>query len=201
MADKAAPFAIGNVEGRARNERHRCAADQPALYPYPDRHAGARPARREARSRIVRQRGDPRERDRRGRDDPPAVEKRLGQTDQGVRCCASRWSTPSASWRIAAICPTGAISTVCSRGSARGSLAAQLAHVFTTEIVARSDYGIDLHSAGLNRENLPQIRVSPDKPPRFWRWPKPSARRRSSLRRCARDRYARRRTNRAARCC
>jgi len=46
-------------------------------------------------------------------------------------------------------------------GSARGSLAAQLANVFTTEIVSRSDYGIDLHSAGMNRENLPQIRVSP----------------------------------------
>ncbi len=46
-------------------------------------------------------------------------------------------------------------------GSARGSLAAQLAHVFTTEIIARSDFGIDLHSAGMNRENLPQIRYSP----------------------------------------
>ncbi|ANU07776.1 succinylglutamate desuccinylase/aspartoacylase family protein [Paraurantiacibacter namhicola] len=47
-------------------------------------------------------------------------------------------------------------------GSARGSLAAQLAHVFTEEIIKRCDYGIDLHSAGLNRENLPQIRYSPD---------------------------------------
>ncbi len=46
-------------------------------------------------------------------------------------------------------------------GSARGSLAAQLANVFTEEIIKRSDYGVDLHSAGVNRENLPQIRVSP----------------------------------------
>jgi len=46
-------------------------------------------------------------------------------------------------------------------GTPKGSLAAQLAHVFTQEIIKRSDYGIDLHSAGLNRENLPQIRYSP----------------------------------------
>ncbi|MDA7787923.1 succinylglutamate desuccinylase/aspartoacylase family protein [Sphingomonadaceae bacterium] len=46
-------------------------------------------------------------------------------------------------------------------GSAKGSLAAQLANVFTKEIIKRSDFGIDLHSAGMNRENLPQIRVSP----------------------------------------
>ncbi|HEV2745709.1 MAG TPA: succinylglutamate desuccinylase/aspartoacylase family protein [Allosphingosinicella sp.] len=44
-------------------------------------------------------------------------------------------------------------------GSERGSLAAQLANVFFTEVVARSDYGIDLHSAAIHRSNLPQIRV------------------------------------------
>lgn len=49
-------------------------------------------------------------------------------------------------------------------GFAGGSLAAQLAHKFTTEIIDRSDYGIDLHSAGLHRQNLPQIRISPDRP-------------------------------------
>lgn len=49
-------------------------------------------------------------------------------------------------------------------GSARGSLASQLAHLFTTEIIARSDWGIDLHSASNNRTNLPQIRLSPSKP-------------------------------------
>ncbi|ODR99746.1 succinylglutamate desuccinylase [Methyloceanibacter superfactus] len=49
-------------------------------------------------------------------------------------------------------------------GSAAGSLAARLAHQFMTEIVSRSDVGIDLHSAAIHRTNLPQIRVSPRKP-------------------------------------
>jgi hypothetical protein len=44
-------------------------------------------------------------------------------------------------------------------GVATGSLAAQLAYLFTNEIVARSDVGIDLHSAALNRINLPQLRL------------------------------------------
>ncbi|MFZ1743752.1 MAG: succinylglutamate desuccinylase/aspartoacylase family protein [Pontixanthobacter sp.] len=52
----------------------------------------------------------------------------------------------------------------CFPGSASGSLAAQLAHRFTQEIIARSDIGIDLHSAGLHRENLPQVRISADRP-------------------------------------
>jgi len=45
-------------------------------------------------------------------------------------------------------------------GSPTGSLAARLAHLFMTEIVARADFGIDLHSAALHRTNMPQIRVS-----------------------------------------
>jgi hypothetical protein len=45
-------------------------------------------------------------------------------------------------------------------GSVKGSLAAQLANLFLTEVVARSDYGIDLHSAAIHRSNLPQIRVN-----------------------------------------
>lgn len=49
-------------------------------------------------------------------------------------------------------------------GSAAGSLAARLAYQFMTEIVSRSDVGIDLHSAAIHRTNLPQIRVSPRKP-------------------------------------
>ncbi len=49
-------------------------------------------------------------------------------------------------------------------GSAQGSLTARLAHLFMREIVARSDVGIDLHSAAIHRTNLPQIRVSPSKP-------------------------------------
>lgn len=49
-------------------------------------------------------------------------------------------------------------------GSARGSLASRLAHLFLEEIVARADFGIDLHSAAIHRANLPQVRVSPKKP-------------------------------------
>ena len=49
-------------------------------------------------------------------------------------------------------------------GSTGGSLAARLAHLFLNEIVARCDFGIDLHSAAVNRINLPQIRISPDNP-------------------------------------
>jgi hypothetical protein len=45
-------------------------------------------------------------------------------------------------------------------GSANGSLAAQVAHVFMTEIVAKADFGIDLHSAAVHRINLPQVRIS-----------------------------------------
>lgn len=45
-------------------------------------------------------------------------------------------------------------------GSTEGSLASRLAHIFLTEIVARCDLGIDLHSAAIHRTNLPQIRIS-----------------------------------------
>jgi len=47
-------------------------------------------------------------------------------------------------------------------GSEKGSLASRLADIFLREIVARSDLGIDLHSAAVHRVNLPQIRISPD---------------------------------------
>ncbi|MEL7544720.1 MAG: succinylglutamate desuccinylase/aspartoacylase family protein [Pseudomonadota bacterium] len=43
-------------------------------------------------------------------------------------------------------------------GASRGSLGAQLAHIFMAEVVARSDFGIDLHTAAVHRTNLPQIR-------------------------------------------
>jgi predicted deacylase len=46
-------------------------------------------------------------------------------------------------------------------GSPTGSLAARLAHLFFNEVVCRSDVGVDLHSAAINRTNLAQIRVSP----------------------------------------
>lgn len=47
-------------------------------------------------------------------------------------------------------------------GSANGSLASQLAHLFLTEVVAKCDYGLDLHSAAVHRTNLPQLRVNAD---------------------------------------
>ena len=43
-------------------------------------------------------------------------------------------------------------------GSKRGSLAARLAHLFMTEVVAHCDYGIDLHTASFHRVNWPQVR-------------------------------------------
>ena len=51
----------------------------------------------------------------------------------------------------------------CFPGHEHGSLAGRLANLFMTEIVERSDFGIDLHSAAIHRTNLPQIRVSPSK--------------------------------------
>jgi predicted deacylase len=44
-------------------------------------------------------------------------------------------------------------------GSAKGSLASRLAGLMLSEVVSRCDYGIDLHSAAVHRENLPQIRI------------------------------------------
>ena len=44
-------------------------------------------------------------------------------------------------------------------GSAQGSLAARVAHIFLTEIVSHCDYGIDLHTGAIHRSNLPQIRA------------------------------------------
>ena len=43
-------------------------------------------------------------------------------------------------------------------GNSQGSLAAQIARLMMREIVQKSDFGIDLHSAARNRTNLPQIR-------------------------------------------
>lgn len=44
-------------------------------------------------------------------------------------------------------------------GSAKGPLASQLADHFMRRIVARCDFGIDLHSGAIHRSNLPQIRA------------------------------------------
>jgi len=49
-------------------------------------------------------------------------------------------------------------------GLSQGSMASQLAYIFMHEVVMRADVGIDLHSAAINRTNLPQIRLTPDNP-------------------------------------
>ena len=45
-------------------------------------------------------------------------------------------------------------------GSKRGSLGSRLANLFMQEIVSKSSYGIDLHTASDGRTNLPQIRAN-----------------------------------------
>ncbi|HKJ76957.1 MAG TPA: succinylglutamate desuccinylase/aspartoacylase family protein [Gammaproteobacteria bacterium] len=49
-------------------------------------------------------------------------------------------------------------------GSDRGSLASRMAHVFMSEVVAGSQYGIDLHTGARHRANLPQVRADLDHP-------------------------------------
>ena len=51
-------------------------------------------------------------------------------------------------------------------GSRHGSLAARIAHLLLSEVVARSQVGIDLHTAAVHRVNLPQIRCDFKKRPR-----------------------------------
>ncbi len=43
-------------------------------------------------------------------------------------------------------------------GSEGGSMASKLANTFLTNISQQCDYGIDLHTAAISRDNLPQIR-------------------------------------------
>ncbi len=49
-------------------------------------------------------------------------------------------------------------------GSKRGSLAGRVADRFLNDIVAKADYGIDLHTGSLHRTNLPQVRANLDDP-------------------------------------
>ena len=49
-------------------------------------------------------------------------------------------------------------------GSARGSTASRLAHLFMTQIVDQCSMGIDLHTATNHRINTPQIRANLDDP-------------------------------------
>ena len=48
----------------------------------------------------------------------------------------------------------------CFPGSSNGSLAARMANQIFEEIVARADYGIDLHTASVRRTNYPHVRVN-----------------------------------------
>jgi predicted deacylase len=49
-------------------------------------------------------------------------------------------------------------------GSARGSLASRIAHLMMTEVVAKCEVGIDLHTGSDRRTNLPQIRADLEDP-------------------------------------
>lgn len=49
-------------------------------------------------------------------------------------------------------------------GSARGSLASRIAHLFMTEVVSKCSVGIDLHTGADQRSNLPQVRADLDDP-------------------------------------
>ncbi len=50
----------------------------------------------------------------------------------------------------------------CFPGSKKGSLAGRIANLFLTEVVAKCDYGIDLHTGAIHRSNLPQVRANLD---------------------------------------
>lgn len=43
-------------------------------------------------------------------------------------------------------------------GNPNGTLASRLANLFMTEVVRGCDFGIDLHTAAIHRDNLPQVR-------------------------------------------
>jgi len=49
-------------------------------------------------------------------------------------------------------------------GSEKGSIASRMANLFLTQIVEPCSHGIDLHTAAINRENLPQIRADTSDP-------------------------------------
>lgn len=49
-------------------------------------------------------------------------------------------------------------------GSSSGSLASRLAQLFTDEILSHATHVVDLHTGGLHRSNLPQIRACLDDP-------------------------------------
>ena len=52
----------------------------------------------------------------------------------------------------------------CFPGSKHGSIASRIAHIFFDQIVKRCTHIIDLHSAAIHRDNLPQVRAALDLP-------------------------------------
>ncbi len=52
----------------------------------------------------------------------------------------------------------------CFPGSMEGSLAARMARMVYDEIIGRSDYGIDLHTAAVRRTNFPNVRADMTNP-------------------------------------
>lgn len=52
----------------------------------------------------------------------------------------------------------------CFPGSEQGSIASRVAHIFFDQIVTRCSNIIDLHTAAVNRDNLPQVRAALDEP-------------------------------------
>ena len=52
-------------------------------------------------------------------------------------------------------------------GSSKGSLAARLAQLITTDILSQVTHCVDLHSGSQHRSNLPQIRTNIDSPTSF----------------------------------
>ncbi|MDE0046205.1 MAG: succinylglutamate desuccinylase/aspartoacylase family protein [bacterium] len=49
-------------------------------------------------------------------------------------------------------------------GMKRGSIAARMANLFFGQVVSRCTHVIDLHTAAVNRDNLPQVRAALDQP-------------------------------------
>ncbi|WP_290649192.1 succinylglutamate desuccinylase/aspartoacylase family protein, partial [Aquisalimonas sp.] len=49
-------------------------------------------------------------------------------------------------------------------GSESGSMASRLAYLFRTEVLSRASHAIDLHTAAIHRDNLPQVRADLEHP-------------------------------------
>ena len=52
----------------------------------------------------------------------------------------------------------------CFPGNETGSIASRMAYIFFNEVVRRCTHVIDLHTAAVNRDNLPQVRAALDEP-------------------------------------